>query len=144
MRNVGEITFDFESTEEKAEECTRAALAELPKIREADYFADDEMRGAARLIEVDEAGQRETTDGYAHLLTYEWAMASLDYYATYQDRVRAVTRADVARYLDTYVLGKPFVFGVVESPKLATAMSRARLEGLAGIGAAPAKKGGKP
>ncbi len=48
-----------------------------------------------------------------------WANADLDYYATYSDRVHAVTRADIARYLDTYVLGKPFVLGALESPALA-------------------------
>ena len=32
--------------------------------------------------------------------------------------LRKVTRADIARYLDTYVLGKPFVFGAMVSPQM--------------------------
>ena len=34
------------------------------------------------------------------------------------DRLKAVTRDDMAKYLDAYVLGKTFVFGAMESPKL--------------------------
>jgi hypothetical protein len=59
--------------------------------------------------------------------------------------VKKVTRADLARLLDRYVLQKPFVFGAMVSPEMASkGLQRAHFEELAHVPpAAPAKKGGK-
>ncbi len=75
-----------------------------------DYFSDEEMKNAAHRADIELAKEREGTEGYAHQISYAWAFASLDYYATYSERLHAVTRADIAKYLDAYILGKPFIF----------------------------------
>lgn len=133
-RDDGAINLYVEATEASADTCLTSALAELPKLKGADYFSDEEMKNAAHRIEIERAKERETTEGYAHQLSYTWAYANLDYDATYVERVRAVTRAEIAAYLDTYVLGKPFVLGALESPALAKTNDKAHLEKLAGIG----------
>ena len=60
--------------------------------------------------------------------------------------MKKVTRADIARYLDTYVIKKSFVFGSMLSPDMVKkGFDQAHFEGLAGLSAAPApkaKKGG--
>ena len=132
-RNVGEISLELESTESNVDACVRGALAELPKLRGAAYFADEELRNAAHGLEVDLVKRRQTSEGYAHQITAFWATASLDYYGTYVQRLKAVQRADIARYLDQYVLGRPFVFGAMESPKLAASIDRGHLEALVGL-----------
>jgi len=50
--------------------------------------------------------------------------------------VKKATRADIARFLETYVLGKPYVLGAMVSPKMAAELhlNRAHFERLAGIG----------
>jgi zinc protease len=143
VRDDGPINLYVEATEEKSDACLTAALAELPKLKGADYFSDEEIKNAAHRVDVGLATEREGTEGYAHQLSFWWADADLDYYASYVDRLKAVTRADIAKYLDTYILGKPFVLGALESPTLAKTVDKAHLEKVVGIGApkAAAAKG---
>ena len=145
-RNDGPISLDVEGTEANADACLGAALAELPKLKSPDYFSDAEIKNAAHRMDVDFARGREGTEGYAHQISFMWACANLDYYAGYLDRVHAVTREDIAKYLDAYVLGKPFVLGALESPALAKTIDKGHLEKVAGIGAGAGVKpaGTKP
>jgi len=138
-RDVGPISMDVEAGETNVDACLKAAVAELPKMKGADYFSDDELKNAAHVIDVSFARQREGTESYAHLLTSMWADADLAYYATYSDRLHAVTRDDIGRYLDAYVLGKPFVLGALESPALAKTIDKGHLETLVGISKGGAK-----
>ena len=134
QRNVGGIVLNFEAVPARVDACASAVLAELPKMRAAGYFADAELRNAARGIQVHMAEARETTGGYAHSLTYFWTSATLDYYATYLDRVQAVTRDNLAQYLDGFILGKPFIFGAMASQKVIDGgLSKAHLEQVVGI-----------
>jgi zinc protease len=137
QRYTGDLSLEYEAVPDKIDGCTTAAFAELAKMRAPDYFADEEMANAVHRFEVWYAQQRETAAGLAQILTWAWSSASLDYYSTFLDKERAVTRADFSRYLDTWVLGKPFVFGAMASPKvIAAGLDKSRLERLAGIGGA--------
>jgi zinc protease len=141
-RDDGPIKLSLEAGEANADSCVTSALAELPKLKAPDAFSDEELDNAAHGIDILAAKEREGTEGYAHQLSFAWANADLEYYATYSSRVHAVTRADIARYLDTYVLGKPFVLGALESPALAKTINKAHLEGIVGIDGG-AKRGTK-
>jgi zinc protease len=148
--HTGPITLSLEATPDKADQCVTAALAELPRMKAPDYLSDAELRNAVRRMEVQRALEREQPSSLAHLITFWWATASIDYYRTYLEKVGQVKRADIARYLDTYVLGKPFVFGVMVSPKMVKEhrLDKAHFETLLGLaghkaGKAPAKAAGK-
>ncbi len=132
-RDQGPVELDFEATEAKVDGCVKAVMDELSKLESPDYFRDDELANAAHRIDVGMAKQREGVESYAHMLTSYWATADLPYYATYSDQVHAVTRKNIAAFLDTYVLGKPFVLGALESPALAKTIDRAHLEKLVGL-----------
>lgn len=116
QRNVGPVTLALESAPEKATTCLAAARLELPRMAEPDYLSAEERANAVLSLEMDLATGRERPSQYAHTLTFWWTSAGLDYYRTYIENVRKVQPGDVARYLDTFVLGKPFVFGVMASP----------------------------
>ena len=133
VRDDGGISLYLEAAEPKVDDCLAAVFAELPRIDSPDYFTDEELRNAAHRIDVGMAREREGTEGHAHQISSMWTTATLDYYATYSDRVHGVTRGDLAKYLETYVLGKPFVIGALESPALAKTVDRAHLEKLVGI-----------
>lgn len=122
QRNVGPVTLRVTATPEKGEACLAAGLAELPRMREPDYLSDEEMANAALALRIDFAKQREKPSEYAHTVTFWWASAGLDYYRTYEDNVAKATRAGVARFMDTYVLGRPYVLGVMVSPANAKAI----------------------
>ncbi len=131
--HTGQIGVSFEATPDKVDACTSAVWAELPRLKSADYFTDEELRNAVHRIVVGRALQRETSGGRAHAITWAWATSSLDYDARYEERVAAVGRDGIAGYLDRWVLGKPFVLGAMASPKqLAAGLSEARLRKLVG------------
>ena len=139
--NTGPIMLSLEATPEKVDACVKAAQAELPKLKAPDYFSDEEIRNAAFRLEVQQALERERPSKFADTIAFWWASAGLDYYLTYVEKLRKVTRADVACYLDTYVLGKPHVFGVMVSPEMEKkGLSKAHFEALLGITPVPPAK----
>jgi zinc protease len=146
QKNLGPITVSFEAAPDKVDACIKAVIAELPKIKTDGYFTDEELKSAAFAVEVGQIHERESSSGLAHNLSFWWASASVDYYANYLDNLKKTTRADIARYMDTYITGKPFVFGVLVSPEMAKAgLDKAHFEQLISIGkgALPTKAGVK-
>ncbi len=138
--HTGEINVTFEAAESRVDDCTMAVFQELGKLASPELFTDGEMQNAVHRSDVSLAAAREISSAYAHLLTSYWAIASLDYYATYVDHLKAVTRADIGRFVADWITGKPFVLGAMVSPKLASmGIDRAHVEGLAGLGK-PGKK----
>jgi zinc protease len=132
--NTGPITLNFEATPDKVDACVQAMFAELPKMVADDYLTDDEMRNAAHTLEVQDVLGRESPSAYAHTITFWWTSAGLDYYLGYVDKLYQVKRADIARFMNEFVLGKPFVLGVMLSPELkAKGFDVAHFEALAGI-----------
>ena len=142
QRNVGPITVQFQASPEKAKECVQAIRAELARMKEPGYFTDEELRNAAHRAEVEQVQNREQPSELAHTLTFWWASASLDYYTGYVENLRKVGPADIARYLDRWILGKPFVLGAMMSPETEKAgLDQASLEALVGAKPWPAGKG---
>jgi zinc protease len=134
QRNTGPITLSFEAAPDRADACVKAAFAELPKIVEPGYLTDEEMANAGHSIEIDRVRERERVSAYAHLVTFWWTTASLDYYRGYVDSMKKVTRADIAAYMKQYVLGKPFIFGSLVSPEMEKKdLDQAHFEALAGL-----------
>jgi zinc protease len=134
QKHTGPITLSFEAAPDRADACVKAALAELPRIAEPAYLTDEELANAAHSIEIDRVRERERVSGYAHLLTFWWTTASLDYYRGYIDNVKKVTRPEIGKYMHDYVLGKPYVFGALVSPDMAKkGMTQEHFEALAGL-----------
>lgn len=116
--NTGPITLNFEATPDKADACVQAIVAELPKLAGADYLTDEEMKNAAHTLEVGEVLDRERPSAFAHTITFWWTSAGLDYYFGYVDKLYQVQHQDIARFMKEFVLGKPYVLGVMLSPEL--------------------------
>jgi zinc protease len=115
---VGPISLRFEAEPEKVDACVQAAMAELPKMAHLEYFSEQDMANAARSAEVEQVLSREKPSEYAHNISFWWATAGLSYYQDYVENLKRVTRADIAKFFETYVLGKPFVLGVMLSPEM--------------------------
>ncbi len=163
QRHVGPISLEIQAAPDKIDACVRAATAEVKKLSEPGYVTAEELQTAARSMEIDQIKAREKPSELAHILTFWWAVASLDYYLGYVDNLKKVTPADATKIGTTYLKGKPFVFGALVSPEMAkkgaTASHLRSLVGLDGPsspsgpssppgGAKPAapgnKKGGAP
>jgi zinc protease len=132
--NTGPITLSFEAAPDKIDACVKAVLAELPKMKEPAYLSDEEMKNAGHTLEIQQIKEREKPSAFASTLTFWWTSAGLDYYLGYVENVKKATRADVARFMDTYVLGKPFVFGAMVSPDMVKkGLTKEHFAELAGI-----------
>ncbi|WNG43122.1 insulinase family protein [Archangium minus] len=118
QRNVGPLDLDFEAAPERVDECLRAVLAELTRLKD-EGLTDEALRAAVRRMEVDQALDRERTRLFSRRLVLGWSVASVGAYLTSLEDARRVRREDLVRLLDTYVLGKPFVLGVMLSPEVA-------------------------
>ncbi len=109
QRNTGPITLILQTTPDKAKAATAAAYNEIAHFNDPGYFSDEELESAKALLEADDLYSREKLSDYSHTISFWWASTGLDYYRGYLKRLRATSRADINRYLTTYVQGKPHV-----------------------------------
>lgn len=113
--NVGPIGLMAQTTPEKLKDTIRAINRQIGLFTQPDYFTDEELESAKTLLDVNEIYDREKPSEYAHTVSFWWASSGLDYYAGYIENLRKVTRADIRRYVDRYILNKPRVVAVLMS-----------------------------
>lgn len=80
------------------------------------YFTDEQLETAKTLLAIDDAHGREKTSEFLHTVTFWWASATIDYYTSYVENLKKVTREDIKRYVQTYIKGKPKAIGVLTTP----------------------------
>ncbi len=133
QKNVGPINLQFTAAPGNVDRCVKAVFAEVKKLSEPGYVTQEELAAAAHTLEVERIEERERPSSLAHQITFWWASASIDYYLGYVDHLKKVTPADTSKFVSTYMTGKPFVFGALESPEMqkagATAEHLAELSG---------------
>jgi len=116
QRNVGPIQIVAQTSPEKAHAAIKAIYNEVAHFNDKDYFTDDQLESAKALLEADDLYSREKLSDYSHTLSFWWASTGLDYFRGYLGRLRATSRADVSRYVTTYIQGKPHVGLALVSP----------------------------
>ena len=109
QRNVGPITVLFQTTPDKARAATKAVYEEIAHFNDKDYFTDEQLESAKALLEADDLYSREKLSEYAHTLSFWWASTGIDYFRGYLANLRKTTRADISRYVTTYIQGKPHI-----------------------------------
>jgi zinc protease len=115
QRYVGPISLSAQVEPEKLDGAVRALKDELPRMVSDDYFTDEQLENAKTILAIDDIYGREKLSSFAHTVSFWWASASLDYYLNYVANLQAVTREDIKRYVNEYILAKPFVLGVLVS-----------------------------
>ena len=80
------------------------------------YFTDEQLETAKTLLSIADAHGREKTSQFVHTVTFWWGSATIDYYTSYVENLKKVTREDIKRYVQTYIKGKPKVIGVLTTP----------------------------
>jgi zinc protease len=109
QRNVGPITLTAVTTPDKARAAVSAIQNEIAHFNDKDYFTDEQLESAKALLEADDLYSREKLSEYAHTLTFWWASTGIDYFRGYLPTLRRTSRADISRYVTTYIQGKPHV-----------------------------------
>jgi zinc protease len=85
----------------------KAAYNEIAHFNDPNYFTDEELESAKALLEADDLYSREKLSDYSHTIGFWWSTTGLDYFRGYLKRLRASSRADISKYISTYIQGKP-------------------------------------
>jgi len=109
QRNVGPISLVITTSPEKAKAALTAAYKELNAFTQPGYYTDEELESAKTIVETNDLFESEKASEYAHTLGFRWSSTGIEYFRSYRAKLRAVTRADINRYITNYVQGKNHV-----------------------------------
>jgi zinc protease len=107
--NVGPINIIAQTSPENARAAVQAIYREVAHFSDPDYFTDEQIETAKALLEADDLFQREKPSDYTHTISFWWASTGIEYYRSYLGNLRRTNRADISRYISTYIQGKPHV-----------------------------------
>ena len=86
-----------------------AVYNEVAHFNDKDYYTDEQLESAKALLEADDLYSREKFDEYAKTLGFWWSSTGIDYFRGYLGNLRRTSRADISRYVTTYIQGKSHV-----------------------------------
>ncbi len=109
QRNVGPINLVVTTTPGKGKAAMKAIYSEIAQFTDPAYFSDAELENAKTIMETNDLFEREKLSEYAHTLGFWWSSTGIEYFRGYHTKLRAVTRADINRYVKTYIHGKNHV-----------------------------------
>ncbi|HMX03648.1 MAG TPA: pitrilysin family protein [Chitinophagales bacterium] len=102
----------------KVSEAWKTLQENIGQWASPNYFTDEQLETAKNQLAIQDAYDKESISNYVHTVTYWWASASLDYNTNYIKNVQAVTREDIQRYVETYIIDKPHVNGLLLHPDM--------------------------
>ncbi len=117
QRNVGPIQTTLVTSPDKAKAALKALYAEIAQFDKPAYYTDEELESAKTLLEADDLFTREKLSEYSHTISFWWSTTGIDYFRGYHKNLRAVTRAEITRYVQTYIQNKPHVGLALISPE---------------------------
>ena len=117
LNHTGPISIFAQTSADKFDEFRKALFNELNDMLNDNYFSDEQLENAKRILAINEQYGRQQPTQYAHTVGFWWAVAGLDYYINYIDNLKKVTRKDIQDYLKNYVINKNYVMGVLTSSK---------------------------
>lgn len=111
--HVGPVTIFAVPNPGKLKEFTAELNNQVSHMADADYFTDEQLQTAKDILRRNFIRQNEKPSALSSSLTFWWCSASLDYYTDYMKALMNISRADIQAYLKKYVIGKPFVAGMI-------------------------------
>jgi zinc protease len=109
QKNVGPIRMTIVTSPDKAKAAVKTLYSEIAQFANPTYFTDDELENAKTLLEAEDLYRREKLSDYTHSISFWWSTTGVDYYRGYHKNLRAVSRADIARYITNYIQNKPHI-----------------------------------
>ncbi|MEO6520510.1 MAG: pitrilysin family protein [Mucilaginibacter sp.] len=122
LQHVGPISLIVIPNPDKVKECMAEVKRQIALFDSPDYVTDDQIETAKRKLEIKQQQEQEVTSDFVQVLSFWWASASVDYFTTYNDNLKKVTRADLKRYVDKYIKGKPYCAGLMVTPAMRASM----------------------
>jgi zinc protease len=115
LNNVGPITISGQTSPGQLRRGLAALFAEIARFDTAEYWDQEALEATKAQRAVSSAFDRERASSFAHTLGFWWSVASLEYYMGYVDNMAAQTIDDLRSYGRRYIVGKPYVAGVLIS-----------------------------
>lgn len=117
-RYVGPIQLFLMPVPGKMKECYEEAMRQVSEFAHSDYFTDAELLKAKQGLKREQIRSSEKPSALASQLTFWWCSTSLNYFTDYFANMDRVSRADIQRYVNTYITGKPYVAGMIINPTM--------------------------
>ncbi|RYD92896.1 MAG: insulinase family protein, partial [Sphingobacteriales bacterium] len=102
----------------KLKECHEELMAQVAMWDKADYYTDEQLKDAKAILLRNNLRRQEKPSSLASQLSYNWCSTSLNYATDLDDNYQKITRDDIKKYVDTYIVGKPKVAGIIIKPEL--------------------------
>lgn len=117
-RYVGPISIVMVPNPNKLKECYDEIIKQIKMWEQDDYFTDEQLSDAKQIRYRTEIRNKEKPSSLPGQLTYWWASTSLDYMTDYEKNCQLVTKADIKKYIQKYISGKPYVAGLIINPEM--------------------------
>ncbi|RVU00230.1 insulinase family protein [Mucilaginibacter limnophilus] len=115
---VGPIEIFIEPTSaDKIKACHEELMKQIAMWDSPDYYTDEQLTDAKAILLRSSARRKEKPSSLASQLSYQWCSTSLNYGTDLDDNYQKITREDIKKYIDKYIIGKPKVAGVIISPE---------------------------
>jgi zinc protease len=112
-RYVGPIEVGVTPIPGKIKECYQEMMNQISQWGKLDYFTDDELAKAKAGLKRQQIRREEKPSSLASQLTFHWCSTSFEYFTDYFPAMDKVTKQDIANYVNKYIIGKPYVAGMI-------------------------------
>lgn len=109
----------------KIKECYDEIQNQITQWGKADYYTDEQLADAKAILLRNHSRELEKPSSLPSQVSFQWCSTSLNYYTDLNDNYQKVSRNDIAKYLNTYIVGKPVVSGIILTPELSKQVNAA-------------------
>jgi zinc protease len=127
LRYTGPLQMSLVCAPDRFQEAHDVLRGEIARLADDDAFTDEELSTAKAQLEIDQVYDAERPSQLVHTLGYWWAVAGLEYYERYVERLRRIDRDAIRAFVHRYIHDRPAVTGVLVAPQ-----DRARIGALDG------------
>lgn len=118
LKHVGPITLTVTPNPAKVRECMEEIKKQISLMDNDDYLTNEQIETAKRKLGITKIREEEITTDYVRTLSFWWASASIDYFITYNDNLKKISRADLQAYVNKYIKNRPYCAGLLINPEL--------------------------
>jgi zinc protease len=115
LANVGPISIAAIIAPSRVKEGIAALHREIAQLADSGYYTTAELDPVKQQRATSTMLNLERASGFAHQLGFWWSVIGLDYFMGYVDEMAARTVDDLRGYASKYIVGKPYVVGVILS-----------------------------
>ncbi len=115
---TGEIDMNVVPNPDKLKECFDEVHNQIAMWSSPDYYTDEQLNDAIANLVRAQSRAKEKPSSLNSQLSEAWCSTSFAYDTDLADNYKKITRADIKRYIDKYIAGKPMISGIILKPEV--------------------------